>query len=237
MVSNLHDIPMVISRRYPGGRVGRDAVPAVAARQEQLHRRAVRLEYFTVGWNVVEGVIAVAAGLLAGSVALVGFGVDSGIEVISAIALLWRLKSAGPHATAMERGRAERQALYGVAASFFLLAAYIAFEAISALLAREIPDTSTIGLILAVISIVVMPTLASAKHRTGREMGSHALQADSIETWVCAYLSLALLLGVGLFALFGWWWADPAAALAMLPVILWQGWETLGEARDEQERE
>jgi hypothetical protein len=147
-------------------------------------------------------VVAVAAGLLAGSVALVGFGVDSGIEVISAVALLWRLKSAGPHARAGEWGRAERRALYGVAATFFLLAVYIAYEATGSVLARETPDTSTVRLVLAVLSLAVMPTLAYAKQRTGSEMGSHALQADAVETWVCAYLSFALLLGVGLFAIF-----------------------------------
>ncbi len=202
------------------------------ARGEKLHRRGVRLEVFTVTWNVVEAVVAIGAGLLAGSVALVGFGVDSGIEVISAVALLWRLLKAGPKASAEEHGAAEKRALYLVAATFFLLAAYLAYEAVGALLTREGPDGSAVGLALAAISLVVMPTLAHLKGKTGREMGSEALVADSKETWVCSYLSLALLAGVGLYAAFGWWWADPAGALAMLPVILWQGWETLGEARE-----
>jgi cation diffusion facilitator family transporter len=207
------------------------------ARKEKLHRRGLRLEYFTVGWNVVEGVVAIVAGLIAGSVALVGFGADSFIEVISAVALLWRLREAGPRASAEERGSAERRALYLVAATFFLLAAYIAFEAISKLVSGEGPDSSTVGLVLAVLSLLIMPALAFFKSRTGREMGSEALQADAVETWVCSYLSLALLAGVGLYAAFGWWWADPAGALAMLPVILWQGWETLEEAREEGEEE
>jgi cation diffusion facilitator family transporter len=201
-------------------------------RQERLHRRGVRLEIFTIAWNVVEAAVAIGAGLIAGSVALVGFGVDSGIEVISAVALLWRLLHAGPHASAGEHGAAEKRALYFVAATFFLLSAYIAYEAVGALLTREGPDSSTVGLVLAVFSILIMPTLAFFKQRTGREMGSSALQADAVETWVCAYLSLALLAGVGLYAAFGWWWADPVGALAMLPVILWQGWETLGEAQE-----
>ena len=208
---------------------------AALARKEKLHRRGVRLEVFTITWNVVEAVVAIAAGLLAGSVALVGFGVDSGIEVISAVALLWRLLKAGPRASEEEHGAAEKRALYLVAATFFLLSAYIAYEAVGALLTREGPDGSTVGLVLAVISLFVMPALAFFKGRTGREMGSEALQADAVETWVCSYLSLALLAGVGLYALFGWWWADPVGALAMLPVILWQGWETLGEAREEGE--
>jgi cation diffusion facilitator family transporter len=210
---------------------------ASSVRREELHRRGPRLEWFTVAWNVVEGVVAIGAGLVTGSVSLVGFGADSFIEVISAVALLRRLRKAGPHADAQERGAAEQRALYLVAATFFLLAAYIAFEAVGALVSREGPEISTVGLVLSVISLLVMPALAYGKQRTGREMGSEALQADAVETWVCSYLSLALLAGVGLNAVFGWWWADPVGALAMLPVILWQGWQTLGEAREEGEEE
>lgn len=202
------------------------------AERERLHRRAVRLEWFTVSWNVVEAVVAIGAGVLAGSVALIGFGADSGIEVISAVALLWRLSAAGPEASDLEEGEAERKALFAVAATFFLLAAYVSFEAVSALVEGEEPDVSTVGIVLSVLSLAVMPTLAWLKQRTGRAMGSRALQADAVETWVCSYLSLALLLGVGLYAAFGWPWADPAAALAMVPVVLWQGWETLEEARE-----
>ena len=203
---------------------------------QRLHRRGVRLEWFTVSWNVVEAAVAIGAGLVAGSTALVAFGMDSLIEVISAVVLLWRLRKAGPQATAEEHGRAERRALYLVAGTFFLLAAYVAFESTSELLAREAPDRSTVGLVLAALSLLIMPTLAYAKQKTGREIGSKALQADAVETWVCAYLSLALLIGVGLYMIFGWWWADAAGALAMLPVILWQGWETFEEARNEGEK-
>ena len=207
------------------------------ARRERLHRRGLILEWFTVAWNVVEAVVAIGVGLVVGSVALVGFGVDSGIEVISAVALLWRLYRAGPNASAEEHGEAERKALYLVAATFLLLAGYITYEAVGALLSGEGPESSAVALALSIVSIVVMPTLAYLKGRTGREMGSRALVADSVETWVCAYLSIALLGAVGLNAAFGWWWADPVGALAMLPVILWQGWETLGEAREEGEGE
>jgi cation diffusion facilitator family transporter len=202
------------------------------ARREELHRRGLWLEWFTVAWNVVEALVAIGVGVVVGSVALVGFGVDSGIEVISAVALLWRLRKAGPHASAEEHGAAERRALYLVATTFFLLAAYILYEAIGVLLSGEGPESSTVALVLSVVSIFVMPTLAYLKGRTGRELGSRALVADSVETWVCAYLSVALLAAVGLNAAFGWWWADPVGALAMLPVILWQGWETLVEARE-----
>jgi cation diffusion facilitator family transporter len=206
-------------------------------RRRALHRRALWLEYFTVGWNVIEGVVAIAAGIIAGSVALIGFGVDSSIEVISALGLLWRLRKAGPEATVAEESGAERRALYIVAATFFLLAAYITYEAGTALLGQEAPDRSAVGLGLSVLSLVIMPALAWWKQRTGRQMGSRALVADAAETWVCSYLSLALLAGIGLHALFGWWWADPVGALAMLPVILWQGWETFGEAREGDEHE
>jgi cation diffusion facilitator family transporter len=204
-------------------------------RRRGLHRRAVWLEYFTVGGNVIEGVVAIGAGIIAGSVALVGFGVDSSIEVISALGLLWRLRKAGPDATVQEESGAERRALYIVAATFFLLAAYLTYEALHSLLGREEPDRSTVGLVLSVLSLAIMPTLAYMKQRTGHEMGSRALVADAAETWVCSYLSLALLAGVGLYALFGWWWADPVGALAMLPVILWQGWETLSEASEHED--
>jgi divalent metal cation (Fe/Co/Zn/Cd) transporter len=202
------------------------------ARREKLHRRGLRLEWFTVTWNVVEAVVAIGAGLVVGSVALVGFGVDSGIEVISAVALLWRLYRAGPEASTEEQGAAEKRALYLVAATFFLLVAYITYEAIDALVSGEGPESSTVALVL---SILIMPTLAYGKQRTSREIGSRALQADAVETWVCSYLSFALLGAVGLNAAFGWWWADPVGALAMLPVILWQGWETLEEAREVRE--
>jgi cation diffusion facilitator family transporter len=206
-------------------------------RRRALHGRALWLEYFTIGWNVIEGVVAIGAGLLAGSVALVGFGVDSAVEVISAVGLLWRLRKAGPEATVAEESGAERRALYVVAATFFLLAAYITYEALHSLLGREEPDRSTVGLVLSVLSLVIMPALAWWKQRTGHQMGSRALVADAAETWVCSYLSLALLAGVGLHALFGWWWADAVGALAMLPVILWQGWETLGEAREHHDHD
>jgi cation diffusion facilitator family transporter len=208
---------------------------ATLKRRQGLHRRAVWLEYFTVGWNVIEGVVAIGAGIIAGSGALIGFGVDSSIEVISALGLLWRLRKAGPDATVQEESGAERRALHVVAATFFLLAAYITFEAVNSLLGREEPDRSVAGLVLSVLSLLIMPALAWWKQRTGREMGSGALVADAAETWVCSYLSLALLAGVGLHELFGWWWADPVGALAMLPVILWQGWETLGEAREHED--
>jgi cation diffusion facilitator family transporter len=207
------------------------AVSADIARRRILHRRAVLLEWFTVAWNVVEALVAIGAGLVSGSVALVGFGVDSAIEVISAVGLLWRLRTAAD-APQDEETVAERRALYVVAFTFFALALYVGFEATMDLLGREATEPSPVGIVLALVSLAVMPILAWQKQRTGREWGSRALVADAAETWVCSYLSLALLLGLGLNALFGWWWADAAGGLAMIPVVVWQGWEALHEARE-----
>jgi divalent metal cation (Fe/Co/Zn/Cd) transporter len=135
----------------------------MTARREELHRRGLLLEWFTVAWNVIEGVVAICVGIVTGSVSLVAFGADSLIEVISAVALLWRLRKAGPHASAEERGAAEQRALYLVAAAFFLLASYIAYEAVGAPLSHEGPENSTVGLVLAVVSLMVMPALAYGK--------------------------------------------------------------------------
>ena len=148
-------------------------------RRARLQRRGVLLEWFTVTWNVVEAAVAITAGVVASSVALVGFGIDSGIEVVAASALLWRFSKAGADATDEEHGAAERRALYIVSATFFLLAAYIAFESTSALASSEEPDTSSVGVVLALVSLVVMPTLAHAKQQTGRALGSRALEADA----------------------------------------------------------
>jgi divalent metal cation (Fe/Co/Zn/Cd) transporter len=127
------------------------------------------------------------------------------------------------------------RALHVVGGTFFALAAYVGFEAVSSLLGREAPEVSRVGIALSAVSLVVMPVLALSKQRTGREWGSRALLADAVETWVCSYLSLALLLGLGLNALFGWWWAGAVGGLAMLPVVVWQGFEALREAREGQE--
>lgn len=181
-------------------------------------RRGRRLEYLTIGWNVLEAVIAIGAGLVAGSIALVGFGVDSVIETSSGAILLWRLMS-GEHR--------ERIALKLVGVSFLALAAYVAFDAGKSLLLREPPDESHIGIGLAALSLIVMPVLARAKRRVAAALNSRALEADSRQTDICAYLSAILLAGLGLNALFGWWWADPVAGLVMIPIIVKEGIEAL----------
>ena len=166
---------------------------------------------------MLEAVVAVGAGLLAGSPSLVGFGVDSVIESTSGVVLLWRLREG-------EQGeRRERTALRLVGVSFLLLAAYVAFDAAKSLVLREQPEASYAGICLAVLSLVAMPVLARAKRRVAASLGSRALKADSRQTDLCAYLSAILLGGLLLNALFGWWWADPVAALVMLPIILKEG--------------
>lgn len=191
-------------------------------------KRGRRLEYFTLGWNMVEAGVAIAAGWLAGSIALVGFGVDSLIESFSGAILLWRLAS-----PAHDESR-ERLALRLVGVSFFLLAAYVGFEAIKSLLASELPKASVPGICLAALSLIVMPLLARAKRKVAANISSHALVADSRQTDICAYLSAILLGGLVLNALFGWWWADPIAALIMVPIIAREGFEAWqGEACEE----
>lgn len=184
-------------------------------------RAGRRLEYLTLGWNVTEAVVAIAAGVTAGSVALVGFGVDSVIESLSGLVLLWRLRSAEVDAAREER------ALRLVGVSFLALAAWVAFDAGSSLLRREPPEESLVGIVLAAVSLVVMPLLARAKRRVAARLASVALEADSRQTDLCAYLSAILLAGLGLHAAFGWWWADPVAGLVMVPIIAHEGAEAL----------
>jgi divalent metal cation (Fe/Co/Zn/Cd) transporter len=194
--------------------LGNDSASAAAA----TVKRGRRLEYLTIGWNSLEAIISVGAGVIAGSIALVGFGIDSVIEVSSGAVLLWRLVS-GEHR--------EEMALKLVGASFLALAAYVAFEAAKALIFREAPDASYVGIALAALSLIVMPVLARAKRHVGRNLNSRAMEADSRQTDICAYLSAILLGGLALNALLGWWWADPVAAVAMVPIIAKEGIEAL----------
>lgn len=194
-----------------------------ANERTRLVKRGILLEYFTIGWNLLEGAIAVGAGIVAGSPSLVGFGFDSFIESTSGTALLWRLRV--DHEETRERR--EGIALRLVGASFLLLAAYVAYDSITSLIWREAPDASYIGIALLVISLIVMPILARNKRRVAKQIKSRALEADSKQTDLCVYLSAISLGGLGLNALFGWWWADPVAALIMIPIIVNEGIEGL----------
>jgi divalent metal cation (Fe/Co/Zn/Cd) transporter len=192
---------------------------------ETLQTRDLRmgrwLEFFTVGWNLAEAAVAIAAGVFAASIALIGFGMDSLVESLSGGILLWRLQAAA------NGERRERLAHKLVGVSFFLLALYVGVEAGKSLLRHEEPDSSVVGIVLSIASLIVMPLLARAKRRVASKIDSRALYADSRQTDICAYLSAILLGGLLLNALLGWWWADPVAALCMLPMIIREGNEAI----------
>ncbi len=195
----------------------------IAANRAELIDRAKLLEYFTIGWNLLEGAVAVGAGMVAGSPSLVGFGFDSFIESTSGAALLWRLQS-DAEAT---RERREQIALRLVGASFLALAIYVCYDSISTLYRRESPESSFVGIVLLVVSLIIMPILARNKRNVAKKLESRALEADSKQTDICVYLSAISLGGLGLNALFGLWWADPVAALLMIPIIVNEGFNGL----------
>ena len=188
--------------------------------RQVIRERGKHLEYFTIAWNSLEGLVALVAGAFAGSISLVGFGIDSFIEVTSGTVLLWRMSV---DADVRRRERNERLSLRIVGMCFFALAVFVGYESISALLTRKPPEHSLPGIVLACVSLVVMPLLARAKRKVGRELGSAAMHADARQTDFCVYLSAILLVGLLLNAAFGLWWADPIAALVMVPIIAKEG--------------
>lgn len=193
-------------------------VTEILNRNQESIRAAVRrgrwLEIFTIGWNSLEAVIAIGAGVLASSIALVGFGFDSIIESLSGVFILWRL---------FGTEQRERLALRLVGISFLALGAYVGFDAVKSIITEERPEESYIGIGLAVASLIIMPILARTKRRVASALNSRAMMADSKQTDICAYLSAILLGGLLLNALLGWWWAGPAAAIIMLPIIVKEG--------------
>ncbi|MET8911170.1 cation transporter [Micromonospora sp. NPDC004551] len=196
-------------RIQPGG---------LAARRAVLARRIRLLVAATITYNVIEAVVAITAGAAASSTALIGFGLDSVIEVSSAAAVAWQFAGRDPEAR-------EKVALRIIAVSFFALAAYVTVESVRALAGDGEAEHSTVGLILAALSLLIMPVLSSAQRRAGRELGSRSAVADSKQTLLCTYLSAVLLVGLGLNSLFGWSWADPLAALVIAAVAVKEGRE------------
>lgn len=190
--------------------------PLSASERQRLGRRAQLLAGASVTYNVVEAVIAITAGVVAGSVALIGFGLDSIVEVSSGLIILWQFRHRLPESR-------ERTALRLMAISFFALAAYVGVESVRALASGHEPDSSTVGIVLASLSLVIMPFLSWAQRRTGRALGSNAVVADGTQTLLCTYLSAVLLLGLVLNATLGWSWADPIAGLVIAAVAVREG--------------
>jgi divalent metal cation (Fe/Co/Zn/Cd) transporter len=204
-------------------------VGAQKVSREALVRRGVTLEVFTLAWMTGEAAVAVVAGVTAGSVALIAFGLDSVIEFVAAVVVLQTFR-------AEQAGRAhhgEQRALRVIGVTFFLLAAYITVDAVYTLITTSTPGTSAAGIAVTAAALVVMPALSAAKRRTGSALGSHMLVADAAESVFCGYLSATVLVGLLLNVAFGWWWADPVAALLVVPLVVKEGLEALEDGEDE----
>jgi cation diffusion facilitator family transporter len=205
-----------------------------ATETARLHRKGLFLEYINVVYNILEAVLSIVFGSIAGSIALVGFGLDSVVESLSSVVLIWYLRQHGK-ISSEEEEKIERRATRFVAVTFFILGGYVLFESIQKLVASETPGTSLPGMIIAIVSLIVMPFLAWQKYKTGKQMGSRALVADSKETVACAYLSAALLIGLGMNYLFGFWQADPIVGMIIVAFLFREGWETWKECTFEEE--
>lgn len=198
---------------------------ATSSNRARLLRLAQGLAVFTIAYNLAEGAVAIVAARIADSGALLGFGLDSGIESISGAVLLWRLTVERRSPERAER--VEHVAARAIGVSFLTLAAYVAYDAVTALINRNEPETSIIGILLTASSLVVMPVLARRKHRVAVALGSKAAEADSNQTWACVWLSAVVLVGLALNATLGWWWADPIAALGVVVFLVLEGREAL----------
>jgi len=201
---------------------------------DRLYKKGLYLEYFTVAYNILEAIVSIVFGSIASSIALVGFGLDSIVESISGLVLIWRLSQHGKISRAAEE-RLEKRATRFVAITFFILGTYVLFQSIRKLMVEEIPEPSLPGIIIATASIIVMPLLTWQKYITGKQINSRALVADSKETLACAFLSIALLLGLGANYLFGFWQADSIVGLIIVLFLFKEGWEGWKEASEEEE--
>jgi divalent metal cation (Fe/Co/Zn/Cd) transporter len=199
-------------------------MPATGKQHRKATSRGRKLEYFTIAWNSLEALIAVVAGALAGSISMIGFGADSFIEVVSGSALLWRMAIVQENP---KRKRREKIALRIVSFCFLALALYLSFESIAALAHKRKPESSILGIILACVSLIIMPYLSHLKRKVARQLDSDAMHADARQTQFSLYLSVILLVGLAANATLGWWWADPLGALAMAPLIAKEGLDNL----------
>ena len=198
---------------------------------DRLYTKGLRLEYFTVGYNVLEAIVSIIFGSIANSIALIGFGLDSIVESLSGLVLIWRLRQHGRISREAEES-IEKRATQFVAITFFILGLYVLFESIKKLVLAEIPGPSLPGIAIAMASLIAMPLLTWQKYKTGKQINSRALVADSKETLACAFLSAALLIGLGTNYLFGFWQADPVVGLIIVAFLFregWEGWKETGE--------
>src|SRR4030042_662034 len=202
----------------------------------RLVKRGLYLEYINVAYNILEAIAAIVFGGLSNSIALIGFGLDSIVESLSGLVLIWRLRQHGKISPELEE-KIERRATGCVAITFFILGAYIAYESVDKLISSEIPEPSLPGIIIAIVSLVAMPFMAWLKYKTGKQINSRALVADSKETIACAILSVALLLGLGLNYLFGFWQADPIAGLLIVIFLFREGWELWNEEDEDKDED
>jgi divalent metal cation (Fe/Co/Zn/Cd) transporter len=198
--------------------------------KEKLRKRALLLSYLTVGYNILEGAVSIFAGWLAGSIALIGFGLDSFVESFSGGIMIWRFRP-HPGLTPEQEERLENKAVRLVAYTFFILAAYVLYESLKKLYFQEAPDPSFLGMVIAGLSLIIMPGLFYLKYQTGRSLGSHSLMADSKQTLACAMLSLALLIGLSLNYFFGIWQADPFIGILIVVLLFREGYKTLREEK------
>ena len=209
----------------PGGNIAK----------EKLYKKGLYLEYFTVAFNIVEAALSILFGSLAKSIALVGFGLDSIVESLSGMILIWRLRQHGK-ISEEDEARIEKRASKFVAVTFFILSVYILFQSLKKLIFEEIPDPTLPGILIALVSLIVMPVLSYQKHKTGRQIKSHALIADAKETLACSFLSLALLLGLSSNYLFGFWQADAIAGIIIVFFLVREGLEVWRESQEQESR-
>jgi len=201
---------------------------------DRLYKKGLHLEYFTVGYNIIEAVASIVFGGIANSIALVGFGLDSIVESLSGVVLIWRLRQ-HKKITEDEEEKIEKKAMRFVAITFFILGFYVLFQSIKKLATKEVPEPSLPGIIIASVSLIVMPILFFQKYKVGKKINSRALVADSKETLACSFLSLALLLGLGLNYLWGLWQADPIVGMIIVLFLFREGWEGWRESMGKTE--
>lgn len=201
---------------------------------DKLYKKGLYLEYFTVGYNILEAIVSIIFGSIANSIALIGFGLDSIVESLSGLVLIWRLNQ-HKRISKEEEERIERKAMKFVAITFFVLGLYVLLQSIRKLILKEIPDSSLPGIVIAMVSMIVMPILAFQKYKTGEKIKSNALMADSKETLACAFLSVSLLIGLGLNYLWGFWQADPIVGLIIVIFLLREGAEVWRESNEKKE--